>query len=195
MRMLSRRRFLTSILSQALLAFTPDLLNAQEGIFLNEDEAPRAVFPEGTRFEKMIVPSTEVLREHMRALLGRTRPSIWEDAYITYRIRRNGERLGFAVIVEEIGKHRPITFIVGIKPNGKVKDVALMVYREAYGGEVRERRFMRQYHDKDFADPLLPYRDIVNIAGATLSVQSIGRGVKKALALAQVVLLDGPGRP
>jgi len=193
--MLSRRRFLTSILTPALLALAPDLINAQEGVFLDEDEAPQAVFPEGTHFEKKIIPSTEALREKIRTLLGRTRPSIWEDAYVTYLVRRNGERLGFAVIVEEIGKHRPITFIVGIKPNGKVKDVALMVYREAYGGEVRDRRFMRQYDDKDLAAPLLPYRDIVNIAGATLSVQSIGRGVKKALALAQLVLLDGSHRP
>ena len=193
--MLSRRRFLTSFLTPALLALTPDLLTAQEGVFLTEDEAPRAVFPEGTHFEKKTVPSTEALREKMRGLLGRTRPSIWEDAYVTYLVRQHGERLGFAVIAEEIGKHRPITFVVGIKPNGKVKDVALMVYREAYGGEVRDRRFMRQYHDKDLTAALLPYRDIVNIAGATLSVQSIGRGVKKALALAQLVLLDGPGRP
>ena len=192
---LSRRRFLTSFLTPALLALTPDLLTAQEGTFLSENEAPEAVFPEGTHFEKRIVPSNEALREKMRALLGRTRPSIWEDAYVTYQVRRNGERLGVAVIVEEIGKHRPITFIVGINTNGKVKDVALMVYREAYGGEVRERRFIRQYHDKDLAAPLLPYKDIVNIAGATLSVQSIGRGVKKALALSQVILLDGPRRP
>ncbi len=195
MEMLSRRRFLTSFLTPALLAMTPDLLTAQEGVFLTEDEAARAVFPEGTHFEKRIVPSTETLRERMRDLLGRARPSIWEDAYVTYQVRRNGERLGVAVIVEEIGKHRPITFIVGIKPDGKVKDVALMVYREAYGGEVRERRFMRQYHDKDLTAPLLPYRDIVNIAGATLSVQSIGRGVKKAIALRQLLPLDGPGRP
>ena len=193
--MLSRRRFLTSILTPPLLALVPDLLNAQEGIFLDEDEAPMAVFHNATHFEKKIIPSTEALREKMRALLGRTQPSIWEDAYVTYSARKHGRRVGVAVIVEEIGKHRPITFIVGIKPNGEVKDVALMVYREAYGGEVRDRRFLHQYHEKDLTAPLLPYRDIVNIAGATLSVQSIGRGVRKALALAQLVLLNGPERP
>jgi hypothetical protein len=195
MRMLSRRRFLTTLLTPALLALRPDLLNAQEGVFLSEEEAAKAVFPEATHFEKKIIPSTEALREKMKALLGRTRPSIWEDAYVIFLARRNDERLGFAVITEEIGKHRPITFVVGIKPDGKVKDVALMVYREAYGGEVRDRRFMRQYHAKDLAAPLLPYRDIVNIAGATLSVQSIGRGVRKVLALAQLVLLDGSYQP
>jgi len=195
MPMLSRRRFLTTLLTPALLAMRPDLLYAQEGVFLSEEDAAKAVFPEAPRFEKKVVPSTEALREKMRALLGRTRPSIWEDAYVVFTARRNDERLGFAVITEEIGKHRPITFIVGVKPDGKVKDVALMTYREAYGAEVRDRRFMRQYEDKDLAAPLLPYRDIVNIAGATLSVQSIGRGVRKVLALAQLVLLNESHRP
>lgn len=193
--MLTRRRFLTTLLTPAFLALRPDLLNAQEGVFLSEEEAPKAVFPEATHFDRKVIPSTAALREKMQALLGRTRPSIWEDAYVTFLARRNGERLGFAVIAEEIGKHRPITFIVGIKPDGKVKDVALMAYREAYGAEVRDRRFMRQYHEKDLAAPLLPYRDIVNIAGATLSVQSIGRGVRKVLALAQLVLLNESHRP
>jgi hypothetical protein len=195
MRMLSRRRFLTTLITPALLTLRPDLLNAQEGAFLSEEEAPKAVFPEATHFDKKIIPSTEALREKMKALLGRSRPSIWEDAYVTFLARRHDERLGFAVIAEEIGKHRPITFIVGIKPDGKVKDVALMVYREPYGGEVRDRRFMRQYHEKDLTAPLLPYRDIINIAGATLSVQSIGRGVRKVLALAQLVLLNESHRP
>lgn len=189
--MLSRRYFLTSLLTPALLALVPDLLTAQEGAFLSEEEAPKAVFPEATRFDKKIIPSTEALRDKMKALLGRTRPSIWEEAYVTYLASRNGEHLGFAVITEEIGKHRPITFIVGITRDGKVKDVALMVYREPYGAEVRDRRFMRQYHEKDLTAPLLPSRDIVNIAGATLSVQSIGRGVRKVLALAQIALLNG----
>ena len=193
--MLSRRRFLTTLLTPAFLALRPDLLNAQEGVFLSEGEAPKMIFPEATHFDRKVIPSTEALREKMKAILGRTRPSIWEDAYVTFLARRNGERLGFAVITEEIGKHRPITFIVGIKPDGKVKDVALMAYREAYGAEVRDRRFMRQYHEKDLAAPLLPYRDIVNIAGATLSVQSIGRGVRKVLALAQLVLLNESHRP
>lgn len=193
--MLSRRRFLTTLLTPAFLALRPDLLNAQEGVFLSEEEAPKVVFPEATHFDRKVIPSTAALRDKMQALLGRTRPSIWEDAYVTFLARRNGERLGFAVITEEIGKHRPITFIVGIKPDGKVKDVALMAYREAYGAEVRDRRFTRQYHEKDLAAPLLPYRDIVNIAGATLSVQSIGRGVRKVLALAQLVLLNEFHRP
>jgi hypothetical protein len=59
-----------------------------------------------------------------------------------------------------------------------------MAYREAYGGEIRSTRFLAQYHDKGPADAVRPYRDIRNVAGATLSVEAASRAVKKAQALA-----------
>jgi Na+-translocating ferredoxin:NAD+ oxidoreductase RnfG subunit len=91
--------------------------------------------------------------------------------------------LGFTVVVEEIGKHRPITFAVAVTPDATVRDVAVLSYREAYGGDIKERRFLKQYAGKTSAALLLPYRDIQNIAGATLSVQATGRAVKKAIAV------------
>src|SRR6266545_2184989 len=60
--------------------------------------------------------------------------------------------------------------------------------------EVRDRRFLQQYKGKDLKDPLLPYRDIQNISGATMSVEAIGRGSKKALALLEVVYFEGTER-
>lgn len=189
--MFSRRRFLLAVLG--ILPWARESL-AQEGVFLSQEEAPRAVFPEGNHFERQVVLSTPELRERMKALLGRTKPSIWEEAYTVFLAKRGEELLGYAVIVEEIGKHRPITFIVGIKKDGKVQDVAVMVYREPYGGEVRYRRFLRQYKGKNPQALFLPSWDTRNIAGATLSVEAIGRGVKKALALIQVAYLEGGKR-
>jgi len=167
---------------------------AQEGIFLKEDEAPKAVFPEASSFERRVIASDGVLKMKMRDRLGKIKPSIWEDSYVTFIARKNDVIQGYAVIVEEIGKHRPITFVVGIGTDHKIKDAALMVYREPYGGEVRDRRFLKQYRGKDLKAPLLPYRDIQNISGATLSVEAIGRGSKKALALVDIVYLGGGGQ-
>lgn len=189
--MLARRNFIIALLGA--LSWMRDSL-AQEGVFLSEEEAPKAVFPEGTSFERKVVKASEELRERMKAILGGTRPSIWEDAYTTFLVKREEELLGYAVIIEEIGKHRSITFIVGIRPDGKVQDVAVMVYREPYGGEVRYRRFLKQYKGRNLQASLLPSRDIRNIVGATLSVEAIGRGVKKALALVQVIYLEGEER-
>lgn len=167
---------------------------AQEGIFLKEEDAPRAVFPEANFFERRVIRSGEELRGKIAQRMGRTKTSLWEEAYVTYVAKKNQAILGYAVIVEEIGKHRPITFVVGIGTDRKIKDAALMVYREAYGGEVRDRRFLRQYQGKELKDPLLAYRDIQNIAGATLSVEAIGRGCKKALALVELIYFEGAER-
>jgi len=172
----------------------PLLASAQEGIFLREEEAPKAVFPEGTSFDRKMIRSTEELKEKIRQRMGKTKTSVWEDSYVTFIAKKGDTILGYAVIVEEIGKHRPITFVVGVGNDRKIKDAALMVYREAYGGEVRDRRFLQQYKGKELKDPFLPYRDIQNISGATLSVEAIGRGSKKALALVDLIYLEDAER-
>jgi H+/Na+-translocating ferredoxin:NAD+ oxidoreductase subunit G len=172
----------------------PLLASAQEGIFLKEEEAPKAVFPDATSFLRKVIPSSAELKDNIKQRMGKTLTSLWEDSYVTFVAKKGETILGYAVIVEEIGKHRPITFIVGVGSDHKIKDTALMVYREAYGGEVRDRRFLQQYKGKQLKDPLLPYRDIQNVSGATMSVEAIGRGSKKALALVEMVYLEGTER-
>jgi FMN-binding domain len=189
----SRRRFLNALIAVGV-SLIPRSLRAQAGSFLTLDETPRAVFPEGTSVEQRRVLSTPQLREAVMAELGPTKPSLWESDYVLFTVRRDGNLLGYAIVVEEIGKHRPITFVVGVRPDGAVQDVALMIYREPYGGEVRYPRFLAQYRGKNLTASLLPFRDIRNITGATLSAEAIGRGVRKALALFRALSLAG-GKP
>ena len=177
-----------------VLVIIPLQASSQEGVFLSEEDAPKAVFPDATSFVRKVIPSSGDLREKITQRMGKAKTSVWEDSYVTFIVKKGESILGYAVIVEEIGKHRPITFAVGVGTDRKIKDAALMVYREPYGGEVRDRRFLRQYQGKELKDPLLPYRDIQNISGATLSVEAIGRGSKKALALIDVVYFEGMNR-
>jgi len=189
---LSRRAFALGLMTHAA-GLLPSEVQAQEGVFLTEAAAPAAVFPRATDFERTIVPSTPELRAQIQTRLGALRPSLWEEEYVIFTAKHRAMLLGYGVIVEEIGKHQPITFIVGVRPDGKVAEVAIMAYREPYGGEVRYPRFLAQYTGKTLRDPLLPYRDIHNITGATLSCQSIGQGVRKALALVHVLFLKEGG--
>jgi hypothetical protein len=178
----SRRRFLGAA-SGGLLVLWRDVLAAQEGVFLRAEDAPRALFPDGDETRETRIASGPDLRQRVRGLLGRVQPSMWEHEYRIFTVLRSGSVLGHVVIVEEIGKHRPITFAVGVAMDGRVKDVAVLAYREPYGGEIRHQRFLAQYRGKALADPLLPYRDIRNITGATLSVEATGRAVRKAVAV------------
>jgi Na+-translocating ferredoxin:NAD+ oxidoreductase RnfG subunit len=96
---------------------------------------------------------------------------------------KQGVPQGRAVITEEIGKFKPITFIVKVSNEGKVEKVEVMVYREAVGSEVRRERFTRQFRGKSGKDPVRINRDILNVTGATMSTQAMAAGVKKVLTL------------
>ena len=179
--MISRRRFVGGG-AGALLVLRPGTGGAQEGEFLKAEDSPRQFFPGASGASERSVDATPAFRAQVRANLDRP-PSLWEASYRIFTVRQGDRVLGFVVVVEEIGKHRPITFAVGIDPDGAIHDVAVLAYREAYGGEVRERRFLKQYAGRTATAPLQPYRDIQNIAGATLSVQATGRAAHKAVAV------------
>src|SRR3990172_760245 len=101
-------------------------------IYFSEEEARKMVFPEADEFEIRVVESTPELREKVKGLIGKVEPSIWEKEYKTFIAKNDSKVIGYAVIVEEIGKHRPITFIVGVTLEGEAGNIAVMIYREPY---------------------------------------------------------------
>jgi Na+-translocating ferredoxin:NAD+ oxidoreductase RnfG subunit len=191
LRTISSRVLSGVVLAAVLGMVTSETLWAQEGLFLTEEQAPRAVFPDADTFARHVVTATPELRERMKTALGAVQPSVWEEQYVTFKATHADAMIGYAIIVEEIGKHRPITFVIGVRPDGTINDVAVMAYREAYGGEVRSKRFLTQYRGKNAKSGLQTYTDIQNIAGATLSVDAASRAVKKALVVAQCTFGTG----
>ena len=171
---------------------TPTAQLAADDVYLTLEEAPRTVFPNADSIERQDIQSSEEFKNEIRALIGRAQPSVWEPYYITFVAKKDGEILGYAVVCEEIGKHRPITFITAIDTEGKIIDVAVMMYREAYGGEVRYPGFTRQFRGKSLDDPIAPRKNLKTISGATLSSRAMARGVRKALAVLQLTYLSEP---
>jgi hypothetical protein len=94
---------------------------------------------------------------------------------------------GYAVIADETGKFKPITFLVKAGSDFSVQRVDVMVYREERGGDVRTARFLRQFDGKTPESPLRPGRDVSNITGATLSVRALAAGVKRVLVVLEEV--------
>jgi hypothetical protein len=91
-----------------LLAALAGLARAQEGMFLTEEQAPNAVFPDADRVVRRDVDSTPALRERINAHLSGSQPSLWEERYTVFDVSRGGTALGRALVVEEVGKFRPI---------------------------------------------------------------------------------------
>ncbi len=175
-------RLLAPLLVLAAVIAAAGAARADDAL-LSDAEAPAAVFAEADHFERGEIASTAELRSKVAARLGDVKPTVWEPSYKVATAFAGTKRIGRAIVVEEIGKHRPITLVVGVGEDHKVAGVAVMTYREAYGGEIRSRRFLAQYRGKAASDPLAPSQDIVNITGATLSARAVGRAVKKAIAV------------
>ena len=95
---------------------------------------------------------------------------------------------GWFIVDEVIGKHEAIGFALALKADGSVKAVEVLDYREAYGWEIRNEKWRRQFIGKTASDPVLLDKDIRNISGATLSSRHLTEGVKRLLATYAVVL-------
>jgi hypothetical protein len=104
------------------------------------------------------------------------------DTTTVLRVSRGDSLLGFAAVGNVIGKDQPITFLVAVDPQDRLKDVDILVYREPYGGEVAYEPWRRQFRGKTAADSLRVGKEIRSISGATISVHAVTLGVRRLLA-------------
>jgi Na+-translocating ferredoxin:NAD+ oxidoreductase RnfG subunit len=104
------------------------------------------------------------------------------DTAAVYRISRQGSLLGFAQVRNVKGKDQPITYLVATDSTDALRDIDVLVYREPYGGEVAYDPWRKQFRGKTAADPLQIGKDIRVVSGATISSNSVTRGVRQTLA-------------
>ena len=90
---------------------------------------------------------------------------------------------GYFFLDAVIGKHDLIRYAVALTDEGKVRQVEILEYREAYGGEVRNAAWRSQFIGRAHGDPVQIGRDIRNISGATLSCQHVTDGIRRLLAI------------
>jgi len=159
-------------------------------VFLTEEEAVKLMFPKSERIKKELL---RVPTDKKMALEERIGWKFPEDAFEVYIGETGAQIDGYALIQNTIGKHKPMTYMVGVDNTGHVLNVELLVFREARGSEVRTKRFNVQYEGKTVSDPIRINNDIINISGATMSVRSISAGVKRVLVLVDEFYLKPAG--
>ncbi len=174
---------MTFVFGSTLLSASED--ERREDVYLTKKEAFVVAFPGAEKIKKEKKWLTDTQKEAIGKILGEK----YQDRRVTYYFGLNeeGQPIGAMVIGNEIGRSYPITFMVVINPDGTVKDVEIMVYREPHGWEVRFESFLSQFFGRNAGDL---FDNINNITGATLSVRSMTRGVKKAVAEFQVLFID-----
>ena len=159
-------------------------------VFLTEGEALKLMFPKSERIRKDVIRLTPEKKTQIEERIGWKFPEEFFEVYIG----ETGAQIdGYALIQNTIGKHKPMTYMVGIDNTGHVLNVELLVFREARGSEVRTKRFNVQYEGKTVSDPVRLNKDIINISGATMSVRSMTAGIKRVLVLIDEFYLKPAG--
>lgn len=154
-------------------------------VYFSTEQAQQAMFP-GGKFIPAAVTLTGQQRDALRERSGVYEPfkegRIWAV-----------EGGGFFVIDEVVGKHEMITYAVGLSREGSVKQVEILEYRETYGHEIRAPAWRQQFVGKTAASTVRLNKDITNISGATLSSKHVTDGVRRVLAVYDMVLRGGSG--
>jgi H+/Na+-translocating ferredoxin:NAD+ oxidoreductase subunit G len=158
----------------------------QEDVYLTPEEAAKLTFPESDSIRLEVISLTQDQKRLIEERIGWQFPESTFDCFIG---ETNGKIDGWAFVQHTIGKHKAMTYMVGVDPDGEVTNVEVLVYRESRGSEVGKKRFNFQYQGKTIEDPIRINRDIINISGATMSVRSMSAGVKRALVLAHELYL------
>jgi Na+-translocating ferredoxin:NAD+ oxidoreductase RnfG subunit len=153
--------------------------------YLTVEQAQHALFPAAERFAASTVTLSAEARERIAA---ESEVPSRRDEQPLWRAMRGDALLGFFIVDEVIGKHELITYAVGLDPQGVVRGIEILDYRETRGGEVRDPRWRAQFEGKHAGDPLRLGQDIQNLSGATLSCRHITDGVRRLVALYGVAL-------
>lgn len=175
------------IIQCLLLAVAVSHTAATAAEYLSFEDALALAFPDAGKVERF---RPEPTAEQQRTILERSGSRAEAKLGGVYVGHSGGVVDGVAYIDHVIGRTEYITWLCVLSPAGVVRRLEVMAYREPYGGEVRDRAFLRQFEGKGPDALLRPGREIANIGGATLSVNALTDRVRFLLAFHAVAVKD-----
>lgn len=155
-------------------------------VFYAKDEALKLAFPDADQIEMrtLIMEDPELKKAQQMA---RTR--IDSKIFTFYVGKKKGAITGYAAIDTHIVRTLPETFMVVLSPEGRVRTVVVLAFHEPQE-YLPSERWLDQFRDKKLSTDLWVGRDVAGIAGSTLSSQAITQGVRKVLALFEILIKE-----
>ena len=147
--------------------------------YLTDDQAASALFP-GVKLTRETIELHPEEMKRIEELAGEKAPA---GSLIAWR----GPGQEAMIVDQVLGKHELITYAVAISPDGSVKGIEILEYRESYGHEIKKEEWRRQFVGKKTDAPVKLGKDILNISGATLSCAHVTAGVRRVLHTYDVI--------
>jgi len=173
------RRASLLLLALALCAGT-----ASAKVFYAKDEALRLAFPDA---EKVEARDFFLTAEQRAAIEDKAKSKLDSDLLTVYVGQRGGAVQGYALLDTHTVRTLPETFLIVVSPQGTVAATHLLAFYEPleYSPPVR---WLEQFHDATLTDDLRVGRGIAAITGSTLTSEAVTGGIRRALAIYDVLL-------
>lgn len=153
--------------------------------YLSVEQAQQTLFPTASEFLSQPTLLSKQQKKQIKSLSGKKQR--WDQQKV-WQVNDKEQHIGWFIVDDVVGKHEFITYGVGLNLSGEVIGIEIMSYRETHGDEVRDDQWRQHFMGKTLIDPFKLNQDIPNISGATLSARNLTDGVKRLLALYEVVL-------
>ena len=162
-------------LLMAILVISFNFSHASE-ITDKAEKSIKTVFGEDIKldFRKYRIP--EKLKINIQNIV---RQSFFRNEVYIWKIVKNDSIVSYAILDNVIGKSLPITFLVIFDLDANIISTEIIKYRELIGGEIRNKKWNKQFIGKNSYSDFTVGGDISVISGATMSVYSVSRGIQK----------------
>ena len=137
-------------------------------------------FPNNINFKMHII---ELDKKIIPLVQSKIKQKFYRDKLYYWNIVQADSTIAFAFLDNVIGKSMPITFMVILGGNGEIINTTIIKYREAYGGEIKHTGWLAQFNNRNNQSSYKVGKDIDGITGATISVNSISKGIHKITIL------------
>jgi hypothetical protein len=161
---------------------------AAAGAFYSKKEALALAFPDADRIddETFVLDDTQV--SAIEALAHAPVESRLVTLYTGYR---GDQLIGHALIDVHTVRTHPEAFLVVIDPAGSVRSLRVLAFYEPEE-YLPPDRWLRQFDQQALTEDLRLQGRIHGIAGSTLSARAVTGGVRRALALYEVLVNQSP---
>jgi len=153
-------------------------------VFYAQEEALKVAFPTATRVE----PKTFVLTKEQVERVAKLAETSVESSLFTFYVGYHDDiLLGYAAIDSHRVRTMPETFMTILSPEGIQERVVVLAFQEP-PDYLASDRWLQQFKGKRLKDDLFPGRGIHGIVGSTLTAHAMSAGVRKVLALYQLLI-------
>lgn len=161
-------------------------IEARAKVFHSKQEALALAFPNAENVETRTFFLTEEQVQRVATLAATPVDSKLITLYVGHK---NGHPLGYAFIETNVVRTLPETFLIVLSPAGVVQQLLVLAFYEPQE-YLPSERWLRQFEQKTLSPDLQLRRDIHGIAGSTLTARAVTSGVRRVLALFQVLIQE-----